>query len=71
MFIGSNLGDVIMTDSGMRRKGIEVPNKNSLPYWNIERKYSLSEFLDGWLEQQRVVSYFNACRDPLDSLARK
>lgn len=55
----------------MRRKGIEVPNKNSLPSWNIEQKYSLSEYLDGWLEQRSVVSYFNACRDSLEELARK
>ena len=55
----------------MQPKGIEVPNKNSLPSWNIEQKYSLGGFLDGWLEQQRVVSNFNACRDSLEALARK
>lgn len=45
-----------MTHCDMRRKEIEVPSRNFLPSWKIERKYSFGEFLDGWLEKRRVVS---------------
>ncbi|KAJ7381439.1 hypothetical protein OS493_001575 [Desmophyllum pertusum] len=36
----------------MPRKGIGM-NKNALPSWKIERKYSLSNFVEDWLEEKR------------------
>lgn len=39
----------------MPRKGIGM-NKNALPSWKIERKYSLSNFVEDWLEEKRRVS---------------